>query len=294
MGNILHQYVPFISWLTPDSILFWFREKILECALSKINPRHSWGFSMPSIAEAQPYSTHSPKNCRKRGHDDQESLDCPMMFQASSRHIILPSSQIADRVKSAGESFYGSELAIVGSERGNEKNRGMEKRLLLLKAKRNHQSPENHIKRFRFSPASTYPDLTLIPTTVVNQEPRHEGKMMGPDAIVNESKDCLEIGACHICRRKPTDKNELQFYVDCERCQERTCWICIRQCDGIGYHHRDHTTESPLQLVLLPSKTCGVESFSRHDSVICSRCCVEKGAEGEVWCFGCLEAQNYR
>lgn len=29
-----------------------------------------------------------------------------------------------------------------------------------------------------------------------------------------------------------------------------------------------------------------------HKGMICSRCCVERGAEGEVWCLGCLRAEE--
>jgi len=29
-----------------------------------------------------------------------------------------------------------------------------------------------------------------------------------------------------------------------------------------------------------------------HHRVVCSRCCIEKGADGEVRCFGCLRAEG--
>jgi hypothetical protein len=29
-----------------------------------------------------------------------------------------------------------------------------------------------------------------------------------------------------------------------------------------------------------------------HNQMICSRCCVERGTEGEVWCLGCLAAEG--
>lgn len=49
---------------------------------------------------------------------------------------------------------------------------------------------------------------------------------------------------CHICHRKPTKKNELDSYADCEGCGERTCYVCIRECLGwktTGHHGRfDH------------------------------------------------------
>jgi hypothetical protein len=32
------------------------------------------------------------------------------------------------------------------------------------------------------------------------------------------------------------------------------------------------------------------ETVAEHKGKVCSRCCVEKGPEGEVWCLGCLRA----
>jgi hypothetical protein len=29
-----------------------------------------------------------------------------------------------------------------------------------------------------------------------------------------------------------------------------------------------------------------------HRGRICSRCCVERGAEGDVWCLGCLRTEE--
>lgn len=34
------------------------------------------------------------------------------------------------------------------------------------------------------------------------------------------------------------------------------------------------------------------EGREQHKSMICSRCCVERGSEGEVWCFGCLKIDD--
>jgi hypothetical protein len=34
------------------------------------------------------------------------------------------------------------------------------------------------------------------------------------------------------------------------------------------------------------------EGEPQHRGRICSRCCVERGTEGEVWCLGCLRAEG--
>ncbi|KAF2099390.1 hypothetical protein NA57DRAFT_55360 [Rhizodiscina lignyota] len=66
---------------------------------------------------------------------------------------------------------------------------------------------------------------------------------------------------CHICHKAPKLKTDLDAYIDCSRCNERTCYICIRQCVG-----------------------------GCQGNTICSGCCVEEGEDGTVFCLGCLAA----
>lgn len=34
------------------------------------------------------------------------------------------------------------------------------------------------------------------------------------------------------------------------------------------------------------------EMGEAHREMICSACCVERGADGEVWCLGCLRTEQ--
>lgn len=34
------------------------------------------------------------------------------------------------------------------------------------------------------------------------------------------------------------------------------------------------------------------ERRKKHQRMVCSGCCVERGTEGEVWCLGCLMAET--
>jgi hypothetical protein len=56
-----------------------------------------------------------------------------------------------------------------------------------------------------------------------------------------EIKKKIDLNPCHICRRKPTAKHELDSFADCEGCGERTCYVCIRECLGSGaaFHDED-------------------------------------------------------
>ncbi|EPE31525.1 hypothetical protein GLAREA_12281 [Glarea lozoyensis ATCC 20868] len=58
------------------------------------------------------------------------------------------------------------------------------------------------------------------------------GQTRNSDAI--EVKKKIDLSPCHICRRKPTSKHELDGFADCEGCGERTCYVCIRECLGSG------------------------------------------------------------
>lgn len=129
----------------------------------------------------------------------------------------------------------------------------------------------------------------------------------------------VDLNPCHICRRKPTVKSELDAFGDCEGCGERTCYICTRKCGGPGMMWKaslkanqnldensmvvedacregdecidtgkGDRTEDESTL----GKYAGHAGGPQHRDRICSACCLERGAEGEVWCLGCLRAEE--
>ncbi|PNY22669.1 Uncharacterized protein TCAP_07078 [Tolypocladium capitatum] len=118
---------------------------------------------------------------------------------------------------------------------------------------------------------------------------------------------------CHICHRKPTKKSDLDSFAECQGCGERTCFVCIRECQGWNADegeealsrsfHMDDVDDMPQDQPQPPAQhddrrevqhgdkvqkdgkgwdACG------HRAVVCSRCCIEKGRQGEVVCLGCL------
>ncbi|KAI0021530.1 hypothetical protein F4780DRAFT_737752 [Xylariomycetidae sp. FL0641] len=139
------------------------------------------------------------------------------------------------------------------------------------------------------------------------------------------------LSPCHICHRKPTKRKDLDSFADCMGCGQRTCYVCIRQCQGWlpAPHSSDEKQEGPEEEQGQDLSA----SFTMHDvddeyphahsaraeeneknveegggggkqgdqhkdawasgrvghrDVICSRCCVERGSEGDVVCLGCL------
>ncbi|KAI8953762.1 hypothetical protein F4801DRAFT_596992 [Xylaria longipes] len=148
-------------------------------------------------------------------------------------------------------------------------------------------------------------------------------------AITRTSSSAL-LSPCHICHRKPTKKSDLDSFGDCTGCGERTCFVCLRACQGwIPASHGDAPNHTPTEAEDLSEsftmqdvddewslhnhaeKTTATQKPQQrqkkgegggggggggdgswngrgHRSVICSRCCVEKGSEGDVVCLGCL------
>ncbi|KAM4059075.1 hypothetical protein HRG_008055 [Hirsutella rhossiliensis] len=134
------------------------------------------------------------------------------------------------------------------------------------------------------------------------------------------------LSPCHICHRKPTKKSDLDSFAECQGCGKRTCFVCIRECHGwhagplapvLSEHemlsqsfHMDDVQDTPLhhpphhRLHPQPPGDCdacggqhGHGGYTDEDkgwdacghrAVVCSRCCIEKGGEGEAVCLGCL------
>ncbi|KAI0535702.1 hypothetical protein GGR58DRAFT_428167 [Xylaria digitata] len=134
------------------------------------------------------------------------------------------------------------------------------------------------------------------------------------------------LNPCHICHRKPTKKSDLDSFADCTGCGERTCFVCLRACQGwLPASESDESTHTATEGEDLSAsftmqdvddqestynqldKTADTQKSEQrqkkgeggghgeggwngqgHRRVICSRCCVEKGSEGDVVCLGCL------
>jgi len=77
-----------------------------------------------------------------------------------------------------------------------------------------------------------------------------------PDA----TKTPILLTPCHICHKAPRLKKDLEGYAGCGRCEQRTCYICIRRCEAGGCERK-----------------------------VCRSCCVEEGENGDVSCLECLE-----
>ncbi|KAJ4271915.1 hypothetical protein NW762_000624 [Fusarium torreyae] len=116
------------------------------------------------------------------------------------------------------------------------------------------------------------------------------------------------LAPCHICHRRPTKKSDLDSFADCQGCGERTCFVCIRECHGWNLDggsvlseqevlsrsfHMEDADAQPQQRSKNNATSGGQQTIKGwdavgHQAVVCSRCCIERGAEGDVTCLGCF------
>ncbi|EJT81621.1 hypothetical protein GGTG_01599 [Gaeumannomyces tritici R3-111a-1] len=126
-------------------------------------------------------------------------------------------------------------------------------------------------------------------------------------ATTQPARTSSALAPCHVCARRPTKKSDLDSFADCQGCRSRTCYVCMRECLGwgvndpaLGNSNRTQPSSS-FRMEDAPESPVDDEAGSRdkypvwarggggHRQMVCSRCCVEQGADGDVICLGCLQ-----
>lgn len=102
------------------------------------------------------------------------------------------------------------------------------------------------------------PKATLTKSTSHLMDLEHDLSKEGLDAHTHShSHPMSDLRPCHACNSAPRRRKDLENYLDCLRCNGRTCYICARQCFG----------------------GCG--------KAVCKKCIVEVGEDGDPWCLDC-------
>lgn len=100
--------------------------------------------------------------------------------------------------------------------------------------------------------------LSKMPSHLMDIEPDFAPNSPHP------AKEHTHVGSdlrpCHACKTAPKRKRELENFMDCKRCDGRTCYICARECLGCR-------------------------------KATCKKCIVEVGEEGDPWCLECYSQQ---
>lgn len=176
----------------------------------------------------------------------------------------------------------------------------------------------------RFSPQRQQ----QITTAKLLQEKSTNSRSTTPSRSTTSMSAANLMTRCHICFRKPAKKSDLTSFADCQRCGQRTCYVCIRECLGwrpdlvggqqpggfplgdTGPTGQEDEQDTSLTMVDADdTPEIGHDEGHRrhnnqgrnhkpqgpgdwggegHRTVVCSQCCVEKGSDGDVVCLGCL------
>ncbi|KAI1828043.1 hypothetical protein F4861DRAFT_490419 [Xylaria intraflava] len=271
---------------------------------------------MPSLA--QPERSMVSPSSRKRRREDGEEVQTPFgsTLEASQNplstindndRLILPSS----RATPSAFGLPGKPIALPSTKKFRRLDDN------------DHEQPDNnghdhHVLTSAALPQSQFPHAHPDPNSTAASSQQ---------VLVNVTRTTPShplLSPCHICHRKPTKKSDLDSYSNCTGCGERTCFICLRACQGWLPRPEEGKTDQPAPE---EEETCvsfvmedvddqesahdhadgyihfkktqqrqkkgeggGAGSWNGHGhrEVICSRCCIERGSEGEVVCLGCL------
>ncbi|KAJ5915279.1 hypothetical protein N7454_011033 [Penicillium verhagenii] len=80
---------------------------------------------------------------------------------------------------------------------------------------------------------------------------------------------------CHICYRRPTTRQVLDAYADCDLCGERACFICLRQCDSPACRGTNGHPGAPDGSNIYGSDEIHDSKVQGSRRKICSSCAVE-------------------
>ncbi|KAH8674721.1 hypothetical protein BGZ60DRAFT_514056 [Tricladium varicosporioides] len=242
---------------------------------------------MPSIAQepVSPLSSRKRKLDHHHNVDLQEKLSSPHL----SRHTSFPDTTHIPTDTLTERRYTFPKLRRLHFHDSSKRQR-------IERASPEHDLPPSHNSDPHTHPTSHHASRAESPLVSPLSQPIPRRK--------------IDLSPCHICYRKPGNHAELDSFADCESCGKRACYICIRQCLGsVAAVERDTEMvmgdgdwigeETEYDGDVESAKGPGNSGNSvklggnvGHKNKICSRCCVERGSEGEVFCLGCVRAEE--
>ncbi|KAI1750963.1 hypothetical protein F4782DRAFT_507403 [Xylaria castorea] len=282
---------------------------------------------MPSAISPESLMASSPTRKRRREDNGEVQMPFSSTLEASQNRL---------------SAINNNERFIKPSNRGSASPFGVPRKVIALPVSKkfrlvgdhHHEQLHNHYLHHNDFPPSAplqsqqshfshaHPEQTPAASASASpQQTRPATARTNSSALLNP---------CHICHRKPTKKSDLDSFGDCTGCGERTCFVCLRACQGwIPAPGGDAPNRTPTEAEDLSAsftmqdvddeesvhnhaeKTAATQKPQQrqkkgegggdgdedavrswngrgHRGVICSRCCVEQGSEGDVVCLGCL------
>ncbi|KAI8635162.1 hypothetical protein F5Y19DRAFT_1698 [Xylariaceae sp. FL1651] len=271
---------------------------------------------MPSATHPE-YSMVSPP-ARKRRREDDGEMQMSLSTFGSTQNLL--------------SAINNNERLILPSTRGSASLFNVPRKIIPLPVnKKLRIAEDNHHEQLnnRYLHHNTTPSIQSQPSHFSHAHPDH---MPATSASSHQTRPSITkinssalLSPCHICHRKPTKKSDFDSFADCMGCGQRTCFVCLRACQGwLSSSNRDEsnqaaaededlsvsfimqdvddeeTTQNHTERARDAQKSSqrqkkgvgggeeGSWSGRGHREVICSRCCVERGSEGDVVCLGCL------
>ncbi|KAL2819884.1 hypothetical protein BDW59DRAFT_120244 [Aspergillus cavernicola] len=137
----------------------------------------------------------------------------------------------------------------------------------------------------------------LSPTICVATTPNDFSPPVSPRTLapkLSQQNSCTSaslLRSCHICHRRPTTRELLEAYADCDLCGKRACFVCMRQCDAVDCYDPDGPEDQESwrdTLNSLPSDSSKGPLQSRRPRRICSCCAAEGVTETGIEVVRCL------
>ncbi|KAI1114405.1 hypothetical protein F5Y14DRAFT_414993 [Nemania sp. NC0429] len=282
---------------------------------------------MPSATQTE-YSMVSP-SARKRRREDDGEVQMPLSSTLEASQNLLSAINNNERIIIPSNRASAS-LSLTGHPRKAAAALPMSKKFRLAEENPSHEQAQvsqhqhqhQHLRHGNISPAT--PSQPQPQQSYFSHAHPELASPVRP-ALTRSNTSAL-LSPCHICHRKPTKKSDLDSFADCMICGDRTCFICLRACQGWlqasdadesdrataeaadpsasftmrdvddedTVHHDAHKPAAPQRPQQKQRKgegggdAEGSWNGHGHRSVICSQCCVERGSEGDVVCLGCL------
>ncbi|EPS31917.1 hypothetical protein POX_d05899 [Penicillium oxalicum] len=155
-----------------------------------------------------------------------------------------------------------------------------------LPRKRRHLQPP-------YLAIQTHQSPSLLPPNVYSSAQDAYSPPVSPKTLVPlpcPPTSASALRPCHICHRRPTTRQLLDAYADCDLCHQRACFICLRQCDAPNCPGSESTAASDehQQDLYFSPGDMGDEKMTRKRKV-CSRCAVEGLSETGLEIVRCLD-----
>ncbi|PTU23753.1 hypothetical protein P175DRAFT_04511 [Aspergillus ochraceoroseus IBT 24754] len=152
-----------------------------------------------------------------------------------------------------------------------------------------HQSHPNSVQNKHL------PSALCIPTSANVSSPPVSPKTLVPryPAQQNFCTSASVLRSCHICHRKPNTRELVEAYADCDLCNQRTCYICLRRCDAVDCIGLGDFADQQPWGGALDRRQEGTDQSElqtlRQSRKICSSCAVEGITETGLEVVRCLD-----